>query len=150
MVIIPRPGPPPEQVLRDPLEAATSCLGTLGAQSRKTKSLPCSSQSEGSRAPSQGAQAKFWLLSKICSRCSETLVASWFPFVPVLFSKTLRDFATDQDGYLGIVVLVNLGLMAAVAQITGHEADATLPTAEYKKENLQDVLKHMHFLVLDF
>ncbi|CAE7023046.1 Cacna1g [Symbiodinium natans] len=30
------------------------------------------------------------------------------------------------DGYLGIVVLLNLGLMAAVAQITGHEADVSL------------------------
>ncbi|CAE7896910.1 Sodium channel protein type 10 subunit alpha [Symbiodinium microadriaticum] len=30
------------------------------------------------------------------------------------------------DGYLGIVVLVNLGMMAAVAQITGHEADVSL------------------------
>jgi len=33
------------------------------------------------------------------------------------------------DGYLGIIVLVNLGMMAAVAQITGHEADVSLGLA---------------------
>ena len=61
-----------------------------------------------------------------------------FVCCPVLFSKTaslfptlsVNDFAADQDGYLGIIVLVNLGMMAAVAQITGHEADVTLPHAK--------------------
>ncbi|CAE7449218.1 Scn10a [Symbiodinium sp. CCMP2592] len=105
---------------------------------KKTKSLGKTTMSEMQAEEDASALKKFVKGPLEAQLQLQGLASEWIPLAQLFLANGQLDLVlpgcpkvslTAPDGYLGIIVLVNLGMMAAVAQITGHEADVSLGLA---------------------